>query len=54
VANARGDGSQTALGWVKQGKNTLLVKCSKGPGPFQLHFDLESTGTVPIGINWWK
>ncbi len=51
---AHGDASQTALGWVKQGKNTLLVKCSKGPGPFELSFDLESTGTVPIVITWWK
>jgi hypothetical protein len=54
VANARGDGSQTALAWVKQGKNTLLVKCSKGPGPMNLSFDLESTGTAPIIMNWWK
>ena len=25
-----------------------------GPGPFELSFDLESTGTVPIIITWWK
>lgn len=54
VASPRGDGSQTALGWVKQGKNTLLVKCSKGPGPMNLSFDLESTGSAPIIMNWWK
>jgi hypothetical protein len=54
VDSPRSDGSQTALGWVKQGKNTLLVKCSKGPGPMNLSFDLDSTGSAPIIMNWWK
>ena len=44
----------TALGWVKQGKNTLLIKCSKGPGPYTLGVNIEPAGSGPLLINWWK
>lgn len=53
-AEARSDGSQTAVGWVKQGKNSILVKCAKGPGPFRFQMDIESTGILPVALNWWK
>lgn len=49
----RGD-YETLVSWVKQGKNTLLVKCSKGPGPFTLAVDIDPTGTAPLLLNWWK
>ncbi|MBW7863786.1 MAG: hypothetical protein H3C30_05150 [Candidatus Hydrogenedentes bacterium] len=39
---------------IRQGRNTLLVKCSKIPGPFKFSLNLESAGTAPLAIKWWK
>ncbi|HNY85725.1 MAG TPA: glycoside hydrolase family 2 TIM barrel-domain containing protein [Candidatus Hydrogenedentes bacterium] len=39
---------------VRQGKNTLLVKCAKVPGPFGFSLDLERSGTAPLAIQWWR
>ena len=39
---------------IKQGRNALLVKASKIPGPFGFSFDLGPAGTEPLQITWWK
>ena len=39
---------------TKQGKNTLLVKCSKIPGPFKFSLDLVSNSRAPLAIKWWR
>jgi hypothetical protein len=39
---------------TKQGKNTLLVKCSKIPGPFKFSLDLVSNTHAPLLIKWWR
>jgi hypothetical protein len=39
---------------TKQGRNSLLVKISKTPGPFRFFVDLASTGKEPLGLKWWK
>jgi hypothetical protein len=46
--------AESAAGYVKQGRNTLLVKCSKVPGPFRFSVDFDSTGRDPLQITWWK
>ncbi|MBI5094414.1 MAG: hypothetical protein HZB26_18505 [Candidatus Hydrogenedentes bacterium] len=40
--------------YIKQGKNTVLVKVSKMPGQFRFSFDLESTTKEPLVLKWWK
>jgi beta-galactosidase len=45
---------ETTVAWVKQGKNTLLVKCSNVSGPFALKLAIEPTDSAPLNINWWK
>ena len=47
-------GSETATGFVRQGRNTLLVKCSKIPGPFRFSLDFASNGKEPLQLSWWK
>jgi hypothetical protein len=39
---------------TKQGKNTLLVKCSKIPGPFKFSLDLVSNSRAPLLVKWWR
>jgi len=46
--------SDTAAGLVKHGRNTLLVKCSKIPGPFRFSLDFENTGKDPLQLTWWR
>ncbi len=40
--------------YLRQGRNTLLVKCSKIPGPFRFTIEFESMDASPINLNWWK
>lgn len=47
-------GSECAPCFIKQGRNTLLVKCSKIPGPFRFSIDFEATGRDPLQLVWWK
>ena len=37
----------------KQGRNTLLVKVSKTPGPFKFSIDFEAP-RQPLSLKWWK
>ena len=39
---------------IKQGRNTLLVKVSKIPGPFKFSLDFGPVGKEPVQIKWWK
>ena len=54
-------GVETATAMAKQGRNTVLVKCSKNPGPFRFSLNLEALGSeapqagTPLrGMAWWK
>jgi hypothetical protein len=47
-------GDETASGMLKQGRNTILVKCSKAPGPFRFSLDFESANKEPLQLSWWK
>lgn len=40
--------------YIKQGKNTLLVKCSKIPGPFRFSLDFRAQGKEGLQLNWWR
>ncbi|HOZ45598.1 MAG TPA: glycoside hydrolase family 2 TIM barrel-domain containing protein [Candidatus Hydrogenedentes bacterium] len=40
--------------FIKQGRNTILVKVSKIPGPFRFAVDFESSDAQPMAITWWK
>jgi len=40
--------------YLRQGKNTVLVKVSSGVGPCQFRLDLLSTDSEPLPITWWK
>jgi len=40
--------------YIKQGKNTVLVKCSKIPGPFRFSFDFQAHGKEALQLNWWR
>lgn len=46
--------SETATGLIRQGRNTLLVKCSKTPGPFRFSLDFSPSGKEPLQLTWWK
>lgn len=46
--------SEPATGFIRQGRNTVLVKCSKIPGPFRFSLDFESTGKEPLQLAWWR
>ncbi len=39
---------------VKQGRNTVLVKVSKIPGPFKFSFDMTFDANLPPQIKWWR
>jgi hypothetical protein len=41
-------------GFLRQGKNTVLVKVSKIPGEFRFALDLASTGNEPLKVRWWS
>jgi hypothetical protein len=40
--------------FVRQGRNTLLVKVSKMPGQFRFSLNLESAEKEPLQIKWWR
>lgn len=46
--------SETANALIRQGRNTLLVKCSKIPGPFRFSIDFQALGKDPLQFTWWK
>ena len=46
--------AETASGVVRQGRNTVLVKCTKIPGRFRFSIGFSATGRLPLIINWWK
>ena len=46
--------TDTASITLRQGKNTLLVKCAKIPGPFKFSIDFEDDATKTQHIKWWK
>lgn len=39
---------------IKQGRNTLLVKASKIPGPFKVSIELTPPGKESIQVKWWR
>ncbi len=39
---------------LRQGKNTMLVKCAKIPGPFKFSITFEDAEKVMPYIKWWK
>ncbi len=43
-----------ADGYLKQGRNTLLVKCSKSPGPFEFSLAIENDRGEAVPVKWWK
>lgn len=43
-----------APGYIREGKNTVLIKCSRRPGPFEFSFGLETGDEGPLQITWWK
>lgn len=50
-----GGGDETTVAaMVRQGKNTLLVKASKGPGPLVVSCTIEAQDGRPLGIKWWR
>lgn len=49
-----GTDTETVEVRVRQGKNTLLVKCAKAPGHFGFSLDLERASTAPLAIQWWR
>ncbi len=40
--------------FIKQGKNTVLVKISKIPGEIRFKLAFESNGKTPLSLKWWK
>jgi hypothetical protein len=39
---------------LKQGRNAVLVKVSKVPGPFRFSLDFISPTRFPLVLKWWK
>lgn len=39
---------------TKQGRNTVLIKCAKIPGPFKFSFDMASNSRAPLAVKWWR
>ncbi|MCK5861813.1 MAG: hypothetical protein KAH38_04975, partial [Candidatus Hydrogenedentes bacterium] len=39
---------------LRQGRNTILVKCAKIPGPFKFSITFEDTELVMNHVNWWR
>ena len=46
--------TDTAPVTLRQGKNSILVKCAKIPGPFKFSVDFEDTTAVTQYVKWWK
>ncbi|NIA15415.1 MAG: hypothetical protein GWP08_15215 [Nitrospiraceae bacterium] len=46
--------SDTAQCTLRQGRNAVLVKASKIPGPFGFGFVIRSATKDPLQITWWK
>lgn len=44
----------TAMVTLRQGKNTILVKCAKIPGPFKFSFAIDADYMKENNIKWWK
>jgi hypothetical protein len=40
--------------YIRQGRNTVLVKVSKIPGEFRFAFDITPTTRDPIALKWWR
>ncbi|MBN2310016.1 MAG: hypothetical protein JXR94_13670 [Candidatus Hydrogenedentes bacterium] len=41
-------------GFLKQGRNTVLVKVSKMPGEFRFSLDFSSATRDPLSLRWWR
>ena len=46
--------TETTESYVRQGKNTVLVKCSKIPGPFRFSVDFRARGKETLQLKWWR
>jgi len=46
--------TQTESCIIRQGRNTLLVKVSKTPGPFKFSVDFSSATKEPLQLKWWR
>lgn len=44
----------TAAGYVRQGRNTLLVKCAKAPGWFRFSCEIAGRESDPLQMKWWR
>jgi hypothetical protein len=51
--NAAGT-TATHHGLIRQGKNTLLVKCSCERGPLAFTFAIAAVRGETLGITWWR
>jgi len=40
--------------FLRQGRNTILVKVSKVPGEFRFALDIESVKGGPLDFRWWR
>ncbi|MFP4501617.1 MAG: sugar-binding domain-containing protein [Candidatus Hydrogenedentota bacterium] len=47
-------GTQIAHAPLRQGRNTVLVKCAKIPGPFRFSLHIEDDKERPLPLTWWK
>ena len=47
-------GTERFNAYLRQGRNSLLVKCSKIPGPFRFSLDFDPMDGHPLVLNWWK
>ncbi|MBI2421871.1 MAG: hypothetical protein HYV27_03495 [Candidatus Hydrogenedentes bacterium] len=39
---------------VRQGRNTVLIKCSAVAGPAEATIGLENASGLPLSCNWWR
>ena len=40
--------------YVREGRNTVLVKVSKAPGEFQFSLDFTTPDQAPLPLRWWR
>jgi len=45
---------ESGAAMLKQGRNAILVKVSKTPGPFKFSLDFESATREPLQLKWWR
>ncbi len=45
---------ETAPVTLRQGRNTILVKCAKIPGPFKFSLDFQAVREAPQAVKWWR